>query len=526
MTKNKIAVLFVGFVFLVNILLPTTIKAQQPPRLRVPLEGVKLLRMPATVTRVVIGEPDRVRVSVINTREILLFGKKSGATTLHVWTENGSRKYYLSIEKISDRDMGDADQDVLRELNEVGKDGRELRAFIPQYRDVSEYKSYIEQLLQEGEGKVLLSDAVAGKIFVLGKPEVLDKIGNLLESLDVPGEELQYTRRIQLENRPVQEMQEKVTDMLSEDGKVIIDEETNSLMVVDQVSKVKEMESFLRAIDVKTVAQVRIEAKFVEMTDEAEKQIGINWDYTGSFNGQEFSSNMVPQLSDLTAGGVQVPGGGMQLDLVKGTQNLGARMQFLEKEGLVNLISSPNVVTRNQQEAKLVIKNEQSYVADYETSSAEGVVTVTPVIETLADGITLTATPLIGQGDIIQLKIKPTLEIATLGTPISTPNGNIYTPTTDIREAELNVALRDGQTLIIGGLNREQASSSNNSVPLLGKIPLIGKLFFSQNKDSRENRKITIFLTANIVRLREGEDESIVSDTTAISTIDTPVLSP
>ncbi len=476
------------------------VDSASPRQIEAPLDSASVLSVSSPIKRVVLGNEKVARVQVINARQLLIFGKQIGRSTLHIWTERGLRKYLLRIRELPEN----RSTDVLKALDQQDT-GMELRVLSPQYREISEFENYLEQLLKK-RGEVVLSDPAAGKIFVLAPPSILDKVERLLDRIDVPGQKAMYTRRIKLANRPVNEMKKKVEAMLTDKGKVIIDEETNSLMLVDKVDKVQQIVSFLKKIDVKTVAQVRIEAKFVEMTDEAERQMGINWDYEGSVDGQNLNAALSPELGKVDNVG------GLQLDLVDPANafNLTATMQFLESEGLVNLISSPNVMTRNQQEAVLEIVNEQSYTAGWNVSQTDGGgLNVTPIVETKEGGITLQATPLIGRSDVIQLDLTAEMKIIDLGDPIIQQAASnqypFYTPTVDRRTAELNVALRDEQTLVIGGLNREQTDSSQDQVPLLGQIPLIGSLFFSQNTKSKANSKITIFLTAEIVRLTEND---------------------
>ncbi|MFB6354995.1 MAG: secretin N-terminal domain-containing protein, partial [bacterium] len=364
------------------------VHSQSPPRLTAPLDGAEVIRMGSDINRVVLGKQDIARVNVINTRELLVFGEKSGATSLHIWTDGGLREYVLKVEQIPSQQLDQQNKNVLRAVGEVGPDGKELRVFTPEYRDVSEFEQYIQQLLQD-DGEILLADEQAGKLFVYGPTSLLDKIDSLLNRLDVPTEESMYTQRINIENRPVKEIAEKVKQMTSDEGQVIIDEETNSLLLIDKVDKVKSIQDYIKGIDVRTVSQVRIEAKFVETEDNKFRDLGIDWSYNGTLNTEQLTSNFTPSLagSDLTVGLTSSGGNG-----------LNATLRALEEEGKVNFISSPNVVTRNQQKALIEVINEQTYVAGCNsTVQGQDVVSVTPQIETITDGITLNVTPLIGK---------------------------------------------------------------------------------------------------------------------------------
>lgn len=496
-------------VFLVMLLLLSTVgsfaqSGDNPgPELVVPLDGAEVFRVGSSISRVVTGQSDVVNVRVVNNREIVLFGLAQGATTLHVWTDDGLVQRLLLVEQVSSQTVGNNFRSVLRDEEDL-EDDVELRVFSPQHRGVSEFEEYIGELLRE-DGEILLSDGPSRKIFVAGKPQILDKISELVDRLDVPGEDKVYSKRFVLENRPVTQIDTQVEAMLSEDGQIVSDRETNSLLIVDEVSKVNSIQNYLREIDVPTVAQVRITTRFVEMSDEASRELGVDWDFEGG--GAEGSLN--PQIAD--------DADGLLLDLVTpagaSSADIDARLNALEEKDLLNLISSPNVVTRNQQQAQLTIQNQESYVAGCEVQSVEGAQTLVPTLETLEDGITLEVTPLIGKNETIQLDVMPELKISDLGEETSFDVGGggtgagctFFTPETDVRRAQLNVAIEDGGTLVIGGLKREETTRGNSGVPLLQDIPIIGYAFSQQGRSST-NRDITIFVTAEIVDLKSPEN--------------------
>jgi type II secretory pathway component GspD/PulD (secretin) len=503
----------------------------QAPTIEVPVEGMKVVRVGSSIDRVVVGTSGLVRAKVVTGQQIMLFGVSPGSTTLHVWTEAGLRKYNLQIANMAGDQPGEDMGSLLEQLGEENEQGNVMRVYTPEYRDITQFRQYITQLLGD-RGEIVLSDGSSGKVFVLGPPKLLDKIETLLDQIDVPGEDERYTRRIVLQNRSASSISEKVQEMLSDDGKVVVDEETNSLLVVDNVGKVKQIHSYLDEIDVPTVSQVKITARFVELTDEASRQIGINWAARGLSEGDRIDGGFgqnprVGTVSDNTdEDGNPIPG--LQVGDIQGIQNfqigfndisgagIDARLQALETEGLAKTISSPTVLTRNQQKATLEILNQQTYVAGFETNQVDGAQSTVPEIETVEDGITLGVTPLIGNNNVVQLEVKPTLKLAQLGDPRTVDGRSFFTPAVDQRSADLSVALRDGQTLVIGGLNSTESSNNDNKVPLLGDIPILGYAFKSSSKASTD-RDITIFLTAEIVPLFPGSNDG----DTPVSTADT-----
>jgi|GEM_PF-5337599 len=473
--------------------------------IEVEVRGSVVLETVAPVERVVLAADELARLKVISSTEILIFGKEAGQTTLHVWSEEGRHQYNLRVR----RDLERRERDFLRMIEEV-EEGMELREISPRHRGISEFEDYVDELLQD-DGEILLADAEARKIFVYGPTELLDKIEKITDELDVPDRDELFSRRLELEHRPATEIIDKVKEMLSGDGEVIMDEETNTLLIADKMDRVERLEDYVTSIDVETVAQVRIEARFVEMTDEAERRIGVDWDYNGVVSGED--------------AGIGFGDGGLRLGIGDvEPDELRLAMQFLETEDLINLISSPTVMTRNQRKAELEVISEQSYTADVEVVETDQTTRTTPIMESVQDGITLEATPLIGGDGLIYLNVKPEMKIATLNRVADIEEYPVYTSEVDRRRVDLDVALRDGQTLVIGGLDRELESAAEHRVPILGSIPFLGPALFRYEEDSQQVERLTIFLTAEIVDLdpEELEEEELPDDYEPLE--DTPVI--
>ncbi|MFB6346375.1 MAG: secretin N-terminal domain-containing protein [bacterium] len=492
---------------------------QQQEEITIPLDGAKVIRTNSPVSRVITGQSGLVRIKVLNSREIAVFGLKTGATTLHLWTERGLRQNLLVVEEVGSLTMGDQFRSAFTASRNIEGDtgDMQLKVFTPEYRKVSEFESYIKELLKD-DGRIILSDPPSGKIFVVGKSAILQKIQDLIDRLDVPGEDKVFSKRIVLENRPVTQIQEQISSMLSGEGKIIVDRETNSILIVDKVSKVNSVQDYLDKIDQPTIKQVRIKTRFVEMSEEAQQELGINWSEVGSANGNIIEANYNGSSGLRLL--VNNPASSLAQDLT-------ATLNALESDGLLNLISSPSVITRNQQQAQLEIINKQSYLSGCNVDNAgNGAQSVTPAVSEVQDGVTLSVTPLIGKNDIIQLKISPQLKLFSFDSSLSasSPCGTIRFPTVETRDANLNVALKDGQTLVIGGLSRRQETDNSSRIPILGDIPLFGFLFKNQ-ASSVDDQEITIFVTAKIVNFREQASPANkqASDTNAIEkTIQSP----
>ncbi len=508
-----------GFILTVVFGLTGSVLAQDEgapgPELVVPLNGGEVFRTGSSISRVVTGDSGTVNVKVISDQEIMLFGVQEGATTLHVWTDRGLVQRLLLVEQVSSQSVGQNFRSVLSDNEDLDGDV-EMRVFTPQHRGVSEFEGYITNLLGE-DGEILLADGPSRKIFVAGKPEILDKINQLMDRLDVPTEDKIYSNRYVLDNRPVTQIDTQVQSMLSEKGTTVSDRETNSLLIVDKVSNVESIQSYLEEIDVPTVKQVRIQTRFVEISEDLTHSLGIDWsanDLSGSPQSRasftddgNVDATNIPRASGFELG---------LIDNAAGDFSISSRLNALESESALDLISSPSLVTRNQQEAVLEILNQISFLEGCQVTQNEGGGSqATPQIGSVEDGITMSVTPLIGASDIVQLRIKPVLKLVDFSSrvgSVSTACGPIEFPEVDRRTANLNVALKDGQTLVLGGLSRSEESPSYTRVPYLSQIPLMGYLFQSRTEES-EQKEINIFVTVDII---EFQDPSETGDTVGI----------
>ena len=168
----------------------------------------------------------------------------------------------------------------------------------------------------------------------------------------------------------------------------------------------------------------------------------------------------------------------------------------LQLERDVNVLSAPNIVTTDNEEAEIVVGRNVPFVASRATSSSN-LSNLFTTIERHDVGITLRMTPQIIADDYVRLTLFE--EVSDID-PISTDTGdpNLVGPTTTVRSASTVVAARDGQTVVIAGLIADTARSAKHSVPFLGDVPVLGNLF-RRNDDRRTKTNLLAFLTPHVV---------------------------
>jgi general secretion pathway protein D len=196
---------------------------------------------------------------------------------------------------------------------------------------------------------------------------------------------------------------------------------------------------------------------------------------------------------------------GLAIGLVSGTitfggqqfLNIGALIQAIQRENDINVLSTPHLLTTDNQEAEIVVASNIPFV----TSTSQSTVSTLVSIERKDVGITLRFTPQVSEGDKVTLKIFE--EISAIQPTVAAGlNPEQVGPTTSKRTAKTTVVVDSRQTIIIGGLFRDDVDSSEQKIPCLGDIPLLGKLF-GRTIDNSRKTNLVIFLTPHIVRTAE-----------------------
>jgi general secretion pathway protein D len=171
-----------------------------------------------------------------------------------------------------------------------------------------------------------------------------------------------------------------------------------------------------------------------------------------------------------------------------------ALFHFLETIGETRILSNPKLSVVNNQEARIHVGRREAYIT---TTTTTGQTTTTTAEEvTFVDiGIQLAVTPTINDEGFITMKIKP--EISSVVDTLVTPSGNEI-PIIDTSTAETTVLVKDGSTIVIGGLRSEEEALAQENIPFLGKLPLIGFLFGNKTADSTRT-ELLVMITPTIV---------------------------
>ncbi len=316
------------------------------------------------------------------------------------------------------------------------------------------------------------------------------------------------TRQIFINYATADELTPLADPLLSPRGDIKVDTRTNSLLVTDTATRVTQIEELIKSLDTRT-PQVLIESRIVQATLDFTRELGVQWGVnytasaaTGNPTGASFPSSVQAGGTDIgapfgTQGNnfiVDLPaavgtgsGGaiGIVLGSLTGAFDLDIRLSALENRGDGRVLSSPRVLTLNNQPARI----EQGVSIPFLSVSAAG--TQTQFVDA---NLTLEVTPQVTNDNRILMDIK-----VTDNRPDPTLTGANGQPSIRRNEAETQTIASDGETIVIGGIYTRETSENLSGIPWFNRIPLLGWLFRTErNIDTR--RELIIFVTPRIVK--------------------------
>ncbi len=288
-----------------------------------------------------------------------------------------------------------------------------------------------------------------------------------------------------------------VEKMITNRGSVEFDERTNALIVRDIPSNIEEVEDIVEDLDA-TTDQVMIEAKIIETVLDDSETLGVDWVAKATVTGAQrphswpFTSHTANKYVDDD----DFPGAEAS-SFSYGTLNLNqmsAVLNLLRTKTETNILSNPRIVTLDNSEASINVS--VGFPIITKTYNEETGTWVLDAPEYKDIGIKLTVTPHVNNENMITLDIHP--EVEELLEVITDPSSGTQYPKTSVKKAKTKVMIKDGETLVIGGLIKDNVIETKKKVPLLGDIPFLGTIFKSQTK-SIEKTDLLIFLTPHII---------------------------
>jgi type IV pilus assembly protein PilQ len=310
---------------------------------------------------------------------------------------------------------------------------------------------------------------------------------------------------------------------------------SKTLLITDTASSLDRIKNYILPSVDKKPKQVLIETKLIEVNRDKLRDMGVDWgfgstaaptDATTPLTTQTMIKNNIATVA--TVGGRSLSSeatpsvfGPKEGSLIRGIEpyNLGAEIIFkkltgtkfeavvhaLEEDANANTLSAPKILTLDNQEASILVGFHTPILSSIvsPSSTAGAPATVTQTLDYYQEiGIRLNVVPQVNDEGYINMIIHPSITSSTSSVPAVSTSGADSTTTSypiiDVREAQTQILLKDGETVVIGGLLKDVISKQTSGIPFLGKIPLIGGMF---RRDTYDTQKVDLlmFITAKIV---------------------------
>ncbi|MDP1997385.1 MAG: type II secretion system secretin GspD, partial [Gallionella sp.] len=296
-------------------------------------------------------------------------------------------------------------------------------------------------------------------------------------------------------------------------GMIQADAASNALIITASDAVYNNLRAVVEMLDMRR-AQIFVEALIAEVTADKAAEFGIQWQ---SLNGvNKAGANVIGGTNFGTtgniigaAGNITTVGQGLNIGIVKGTTtipgvtgavlNLGMLAKFLENDANANILSTPNLLTLDNEEAKIIIGQNVPFITgSYAQTGSTNTASPFQTIERKDVGLTLRIKPQISEGGAVKMQIYQEVSSVQPQT-INNAAGVI----TNKRSLESSVLVDDGQIIVLGGLIQDSVSVGEDKVPLLGDIPLLGNLFRHETR-RRTKTNLMVFIRPYVLRTAQA----------------------
>lgn len=294
-------------------------------------------------------------------------------------------------------------------------------------------------------------------------------------------------------------------------GFVQADPATNALIITAPEPMYRQLRAMIDQLDARR-AQVFIETMIVEVSGDDSADFGFQWQALGNVNGRYIggagtnfgssSANIKTNAAATTVTGALAGiGEGFNIGVVRKIGNnygLSAIARALQSRADTNIVSTPNLVTLDNEEAKIIVGSNVPFITGQYTNTGSGGSTISPfqTIERKDVGITLRIRPQIGENGTVRMTLFQESSSVASGTAPGTSSAG---PTTNKRSIESTVVVDDGQIIVLGGLIEDTITVDKSQVPILGDIPYFGALFRSESRTKKRTNQM-VFLRPVVMR--------------------------
>lgn len=297
-------------------------------------------------------------------------------------------------------------------------------------------------------------------------------------------------------------VEEALKKFISQRGSLSSNKGTSNIIVTDTETKIKAIDTFIEEID-RITPQILVEVRVYDITSQEKLDLGIEWDAgrrTTFVSGEPTAGKVNPFAVGAFEGGVDkasdataffrwgILGDGLDIDM---------QLSAEHEKADAKLLANPRIMVLDNEEALFDIVTEEPYAETNVTGN-----TVTETIKFKEVGVKLVVTPHVTRDGMLRLKISPEFSVVVRQASFATS----AVPVVDKRKVNTIALVKDGHTVVLGGLRKKDVSKQVNKIPLLGDLPLVGALFKFEGEDTTIN-ELVVFITPRII------EEPILSET-------------
>lgn len=367
----------------------------------------------------------------------------------------------------------------------------------------------------------VIADERTNSVLIGGEPGDRLRMRALIAHLDTPTETSGRTQVVYLHYAKAEELVKVLTGIAEQtvdpkqantptqgaDVSIQADVSSNALVITAPPDVFRSLQEVIRQLDIRR-AQVMVEAIIAEISLDKARELGVQWAIDGSeggnsgvLSGTNFSagnSSLIDIAGAVREGNIPNIGDGLGLAIGRlgsSAINYGLLLRALANDASTNILSTPSLMTLDNQEAEIVVGQNVPFVTGQFTNTGAAAGSVNPfqTIQRQDIGLTLRVTPQINEGNAVQLEVEQ--EVSSIAQSAATAADII----TNKRSIKTTVMVEDGAVIVLGGLIDDTLQVTNQKVPGLGDIPLLGRLF-RYDKTQKVKRDLVVFLRPTIVR--------------------------
>jgi len=275
-------------------------------------------------------------------------------------------------------------------------------------------------------------------------------------------------------------------------GEVFVDERSSKVVVSDLPDKMKKIKRMVKAFDEET-RQVFIEAEIVQVTLKDEFQRGVSWEKILSNHNVDIKGTF-PVANSFTPSPLLTADYFSAAVGILSSEKYAATLSLLQSFGNTKILSRPRIAVVNNQEAKIMVGTREAYVTQTQ-SQAETTTVTAENIQFIDVGVKLNVVPTINSDGYITMKIKP--EVSSVRETLTTALKSVV-PIVETSESESVIKVKDGSMVMIAGLMKDDIRKDSTGIPILQKIPFLGAAFGSRGQ-RKQRTEIVVFITPHII---------------------------